>query len=202
LVAGALGLERSNETAHLDLHRTLGFAVRIEAEGPSLRDYHTVQTPRAERGRTWATRTEELSGPRHALNTKLTDRYYLTGHVATVGLWGRQPGPSALAEIAEALSRPRFVPYLGRKSCPPVAPFAPRIVSADNLEAAFAAYAPPLLPEGFPPYRGRHCLYTDADAPLSGRPGEVRERRDGEPSRRRWTFEPRTEWVVLLESSR
>ncbi|CCG42474.1 type I-E CRISPR-associated protein Cas5/CasD [Magnetospirillum molischianum] len=200
LVAGAMGIDRADEAAHLTLHRTLGFAVRVDSEGRPLRDYHTVQSPRSGRTSAWATRAEEVSGPASALNTKLTDRYYFVGQVATIGLWQREEGGPSLAAIAQALLHPRFVPYLGRKSCPTVAPFAPDIVVGDSLEAAFAAYAPPPLPEGFAVPAGRTRLYADAGAPLAGLPDEVRERRDDAPSRRHWTFAPRTEWMIVQET--
>ena len=61
LVAAAQGVERTDETAHQRLEAGLYYAVRTDAPGRPLLDYHTAQTPKARKGRTFATRQEELN---------------------------------------------------------------------------------------------------------------------------------------------
>ena len=50
LVAAAQGVERTDETAHQRLEAGLYYAVRTDAPGRPLLDYHTAQTPKARKG--------------------------------------------------------------------------------------------------------------------------------------------------------
>lgn len=138
LLAAALGLDRADDGAHAALHDGYGFAVRLDAPGRPLRDYHTVQVPPARRGRRFDTRREELAADR--LYTMLSTRDYLTDALFTCALWARENAPHELAALAQALERPRYVLYLGRKSCPPGLPLAPRVAAAPGLTEAFGDY--------------------------------------------------------------
>lgn len=138
LVAAAMGVRRGDEAEHRALDAGLGFAVRIDAPGRPLRDYHTAQAPRAGRNRRWRTRRDELAA-RDILNTVLSERIYRLEARATVALWRKADGVD-LAALAAALGRPRFVLSLGRKSCPLSEPPGPSVLSADGLLAAFTGY--------------------------------------------------------------
>ena len=48
------GLTRDDEDAHRRLEEGLYYAVRTDAPGRPLMDYHTAQTPKARKGRTFA----------------------------------------------------------------------------------------------------------------------------------------------------
>ena len=147
LVAGALGIERSDHEMLTALRGGVGMACCVEIPGRLLHDYHTAQAPKEactkEQEKRWKgkvradgplwTRAEELSPARDELSTILSERAYLADTLAIVALWLRnQDAPMTLTDLAQALRRPVFVPYLGRKSCPPALPFAPRIVDADH----------------------------------------------------------------------
>ena len=57
LVAGCLGLTRSEEAAQTELAEGLGLGLRREGvAGPLLTDYHTAQTQASRKGRRFATR--------------------------------------------------------------------------------------------------------------------------------------------------
>ena len=116
LVAAAKGIERSDEVAHRRLESGLHYAVRTEASGIPLTDYHTAQTPRARKGRNFATRREELES--EDLNTVLSTREWRVDASFTVALWPRHGAALDIEEIAGALRRPFFVIYMGRKSAP------------------------------------------------------------------------------------
>jgi CRISPR system Cascade subunit CasD len=46
----------------------------------------------------------------------------------------------SLAQLADALKKPKFVLYLGRKSCPVAVPLHPRVLSAETINMAFTDY--------------------------------------------------------------
>ena len=196
LVAAALGIERSDEAAHRALHEGYGYAVRVDAVGTPLRDYHTTQVPPARRNRSFRTRREELAaGP---LNTILSSRDYYADAVHVCGLWPLESAPYPLGALKSALQRPRFALYLGRKSCPLGLPLAPAVVTADGLATALAAYPP--VPPALWPFRrlirgNRARLYFDPGPPGDPPPSVVHHvsRRDGLASRRRWQFADRVE---------
>lgn len=138
LIAAALGVRRDEDDRHQALEQGLGFAVRIDAPGRPLRDYHTAQAPKARRNLSWRTRREELAD-RANLNTVLSERLYRLEAQATVALWRRGDGPE-LNRLAEGLRRPHFALSLGRKACPLSEPTWPLVLDADGLVAAFDAY--------------------------------------------------------------
>ena len=104
LVAAALGIERADEAAHRKLEDALHYAVRTDAPGRPLIDYHTAQTPRARRGRTFATRREELRSEN--LHTVLSTREWRADACFTVALWPRPGWAFDLDGLASALQQP------------------------------------------------------------------------------------------------
>lgn len=145
-VAGAQGLKREDAEGHQALGEGLGFAVRIDDPGHPLRDYHTAQTPKARRNLSWRTRKEELAD-RDNLNTVLSERLYRLEARATVALWRKvEDGPNLIA-LCDAIRRPCFTPYLGRKACPLGEPPRPEVLAAGSLMAAFQGYDALRAPE-------------------------------------------------------
>ena len=202
LVAAAKGIERTNEAGHQQLDRALHFAVRTDALGRPLIDYHTIQMPRARKGRNFGTRREELRA--EGLNTVLSTREWRTDACFTVVLWARCGHAVDLEEIASALRQPRFVLYLGRKSAPLGLPLRPEIVEAETFMAALAGRRANGEEQGVlqsvdTDGAGGGAVAFDDDAP--GAPTEVRveRRRDAVASRARWQFADRLEGVVLPE---
>ena len=203
LAAAAIGHERTDEAAHRALESGLYYAVRTDSPGRPFMDYHTAQTPKARRGRTFATRREELeSGD---LNTVLSSREWRSDSCFTAALWRRPSSGVDLDAVAGALKRPRFALYIGRKSAPLGLPLDPVVVEADSFMAALDARGRKdgeseilrCLHAGAPP---RREIAFDADAP--GAPpgaGRVERRRDTVVSRARWRFTERLERVVPWE---
>jgi CRISPR system Cascade subunit CasD len=217
LVAGALGIRRDDAEAVRALDEAFGFGSRTDSPGELLVDYHTAQGPeekllreearRAKAARqTWhrpATRRAELAHRRSELETVLSQRQYRVDAFWTVTLWRRSTGPSAwsLDDLAAALARPRFVPYLGRKSCPLDLPMEPQIVEAGDPVAAMAIArfrTEDLLRSVRLGGRGKASVQWEG-----AWPGLVAEqssrRRDQILERSRWQFTERTEqqraWV-------
>jgi CRISPR system Cascade subunit CasD len=210
LVAAALGIERHEGERLGALAAGYGFAVRVDSPGVSLRDYHTVQTVREANIRKLRktsarplTRRRELSVDDP--ETILSQRDYYTDALYTAALWARESPPVPIGEIRDALLRPRFVLYLGRKSCPPSLPLAPEIASAEHLLAALAAYRPPTLPgldlAQLLNRRGDPMLLAWEDAVVPeevARRLHVEHRRDAPGDRQRWHFAERDEQVAIL----
>ena len=140
LLGAALGIERTDADA-LTALRSLGVAVRSLTHSVALRDYHTVQTVpgkiRRPNGRRAAV---EAIG--RDIHTAITIRDYRADVAIAAAVWG-QDLRWPLPELADALRRPAFVLYLGRKSCPLAAPLDPRIVEASDPVAALRGLAPP-----------------------------------------------------------
>ncbi|MGX7703227.1 type I-E CRISPR-associated protein Cas5/CasD [Methylobacterium sp. Gmos1] len=137
LVAAALGYDRAAEAEHAALDAGYGLVQRVRRAGRLMTDYHTVQAPPAERKSAWATRREALDRPSHRLNTLLSSRDYREDLWVEVGLVHLRDAEGPPPEkIAEALRRPAYTLYLGRKSCPLGRPPAPRCLGAVTSLAA------------------------------------------------------------------
>lgn len=208
LIAGALGIERSEEAAQQSLAASIGFAVRVDDPGQLATDYHTTQVPPARRNRRFATRADELSVPKHELKTILSRREFRMGSLYTICLWLRLGGGTRLEEIEKALKAPAFAPFAGRKSFPLMLPVAPIIVEADSLVAAFAA-RDAIEREQYPGIielkerlgvvpRLERPIFADIDCDMGDCAAErIEERRDNPESRSKWRFGIRSEALLL-----
>ncbi len=202
LAAAALGHERADEAAHQALEAGLYYAVRTDAAGRPFMDYHTAQTPKARGGRTFATRREELAVD--DLNTVLSSREWRSDSCHTVALWRRRASIVDLDKIADALRRPRFTLYLGRKSAPLGLPLDPSIVEANSFMAAFKARRrndeeAAVLDRILSSREARSEIAFDEDAPGGPAGARIERRRDAAVSRKHWQFTDRGERVVPWE---
>jgi CRISPR system Cascade subunit CasD len=197
LVAACVGLKREDEEAQTSLSRSLGLAVLVRSSGTPVVDYHTAQVPGQKRGRTYATRRDQLGYAGSELNTILSRRHYRCDSFHVAALWEKQDRPvPTLSEVGAALNSPAFTPYLGRKACPCALPFAPRLVEASNLTEALRTHSMP----GWPGVAAGQdaVLYWEAGVDAGVEP-EARYWRYDEPlSRRRWQFGARWEHQAVL----
>ena len=111
LLAAALGLHRDQDEAIGALVSALRFGVRVEQEGTLLRDFQMVHKD----GKT----------------SYVTHRYYLSDAVFLVGL--ESGDRDLLARLSEALAKPVFPLFLGRRSCPPSLPLSLGVRETDLL---------------------------------------------------------------------
>ena len=141
LLAAALGIQRDDDPRHTALANGYRFAVRVDAMGVPLRDYHTSQLAKGTaRLRHLQTRRDELAD-RSSLATVLSTRDYRADALCTVCLhWRGVPDAPAPQSVVAALKEPGFALYLGRRSCPPALPLSPRTIDAADLPAALTAY--------------------------------------------------------------
>lgn len=195
LLGAALGVRREDEAAQAALRDGYAFAVGVVGSGQLLRDYHTAQAPgRSDmKGRPHRTRRDELSLPRHVLNTILSTRDYRQDGAWAVAVQAQAGAPHGLPELAQALREPRFVLYLGRKCCPPAAPLAPKVLDTESAHAALVAY----LGAAEPPVTLRSLAW--ADGVHAGLPSHLSTlRKDRLIRRQGWLFGDRTEHLALL----
>jgi CRISPR system Cascade subunit CasD len=195
LLGAALGIRRDDEAAHAALRDGYAFAVGTIDPGALLRDYHTAQVPSRSdlKGRPQRTRRDELTVPKHQLNTILSTRDYRQGGAWLVALQALPGAAHELGALEGALREPRFVLYLGRKSCPPAAPLAPQLIDADSAHAAISAWLQAA---------GRQATLRSlawGDRAAAGvAPHLSVPRKDRLIRRKGWLFGDRTEHVALL----
>jgi len=204
LIAAALGLRRDQDAEHRVLAESVRFGMVVDRVGVPLSDYHTIQFGKPKRGRIFNTRAEQLGGRSHDLSTLLSERHYRCDAEYRAAAWlAAVDCPWSLEDFRQALLRPVFVPYLGRRSCPLALPLAPTIVEADSLAAAFLAE--PSRPDGHPltPKSGAttqpRSLFWEGEEQTGGVPASRRGiRRDTPLSRSRRTFGRRHEFHGTL----
>lgn len=211
LLGAALGIRREDDAAHAAMSRGYGFAVGVLSQGALLRDYHTAQVPgrAALKKRPHATRRDELAVPKDELNTILSTRDYRQNVDYLIAVQPLADAPHDLPAVAAALICPRFVLYLGRKSCPPAAPLHPKIIEAESALAAFATYREELanrLAEQTDRW-GRPLLESPGalerlvwgNGVIAGIPADLSApRKDRIIRRSGWQFGDRTEHVAIL----
>jgi CRISPR system Cascade subunit CasD len=132
LLAAALGRRRGDDLSDL---AALRFAVRADQPGRLLVDYHTVSAASHAPGDPARQRMPVSAGgtPKPVGFTQVTRRHYIADAVFVAALEAQQD----LAEmLADALRRPRYSLYLGRRSCPPAKPVLIGIRRDTSLEAA------------------------------------------------------------------
>lgn len=212
LIAAAFGIKRPDtvstdeerralEVQHNHLAQGYGLAVRIDAFGTPLADYHTIEVPR---GQGYVTRRDEIMavqcqkrGETQFKGTILSRREYRQDAFCAVALWARSQAPLALSELRDHLIEPTFMLYLGRKACPLALPLNPHVVPATNLEEALSQVTFPPAPEDYfkrlPKGRSLFIWDSDAGAQTNLNPVQSVERRDEILSRQRWQFAVRRE---------
>lgn len=199
LLAAALGIRREEEDAHAALRNGYGFAIGVLSSGRLLRDYHTAQVPGrvSLKNRPHNSRRDELNLPKDELNTILSTRDYRQDAASVVAVQVRDGAPYALSDMAQALAKPRFTLYLGRKACPPAVPLNPQIIAAENALTALQAYQQALAERG-----GATALALErmvwGEGIESGAAHDLEVvRKDRVLSRGHWQFGDRIEYVAL-----
>lgn len=211
LLGAALGLRREDDEAHAMLRDAYGYAIGVQSSGKLLRDYQTAQVPSQAslKKRPHASRRDELAIPRHDLNTILSTRDYRQDAGFLVAVQESDGSPYPLETFADALRKPRFVLYLGRKACPPGAPLHPQIIEADSADQAFDRYLQELAATIAKLNGTARSGSLELPPPVEriawgqgiavGLPPDLTVTRKDRPLRRKgWQFGDRTEHVALI----
>jgi CRISPR system Cascade subunit CasD len=185
VLASCLGIERTQVADLSALHEGIGFAVRVDAAGARITDYHTAMVPRGEQARGQRSRWDELQAGRP--EAQQTYRDYVVGGLYTVAHWAQARANVTLEQIREALLNPVFTPFAGRACCSFALQFDPVIVEADGLLAAFAQR--PMRPEIAKLLRLKRQpaveIAADEDGGLAN--GRIEQLMDGYAGLRAWT---------------
>jgi CRISPR system Cascade subunit CasD len=115
LFGAALGYDRGHA---FDEFAVLAFSIRIDRPGSRLVDFQTAGGGRP------AEQTPPLAGGGRrpqGKGTIVSHRHYLSDAAFTVA--ATCDDETLLQRITDGLIRPRYAPYLGRRSCPPTAVF-------------------------------------------------------------------------------
>lgn len=136
LLGAALGVRREDASGQRALQEEHGFASFVEEPGTLLTDFHTAQSP-AEKllKHPPVRRADELDFPlgERGMQTILSWRNYRNDALALGCVWPLSTEPRwSIERIVEALRKPFFTLYLGRKSCPLALPLCPVVVAADH----------------------------------------------------------------------
>lgn len=115
LVAASLGRRRDDDVSDL---AGLRFGVRIDQPGTRIRDYQTAH--------------HDDTGK----SMPVSERFYLADAVFVAGLEGDD---GLLAQVHDAIRAPFFLPFLGRRSCPPGRDIAPCLHRGVALAEALAS---------------------------------------------------------------
>ncbi|OCC10247.1 type I-E CRISPR-associated protein Cas5/CasD [Streptomyces sp. PTY087I2] len=143
LLAAAQGRRRDADLSDL---AALEFGVRVDQPGTRLRDFQTAH------------HSDTLKA------MPLSERFYLADAVFVAGVSGEA---GLVQRLYEALLEPVFLPYLGRRSCPPSRP----ITIAEPLDAKLEQALRGARWEASAWYRKRHETNFRRGRPV---PGEVR----------------------------
>lgn len=157
LLGAALGIERCDQKQLQALADSIGMASKTYSRGTILRDYHTIQTTAVAKGQRFHTRKQELQSAK--LETILSSRDYREDGLWVVAIWLKPEDEKNarhhdydydykfdLLTLQQALERPKFTLYLGRKSCPLAMPLTPCIIIATNIKQALDTPINSLLP--------------------------------------------------------
>ena len=210
LLGAALGIDREDDDAQQSLNSGYRLAVKLLSSGQLLKDYHTAQAPDSVGKFQYRTRRDELVAGKDRLGTVLSSREYRTDSQAIVAVAQTDTAQWSLDELLQALQKPKFHLYLGRKSCPLAAPLNAQIVEADNFRTALDLYQPEALlinqPEWFQDHRflpedaicryfweGTVVQFSDNSEDFDASQVQQLTRHDQPLSRRRWQFQPRLE---------
>jgi len=185
LLGACLGIDRKDYHGQQNLADSILYAVRQDGKKSvwnedistwqplntiKMTDYHTIKDARA-----------DYEGKKKPHKTIQTWREYLFDTAYTTAIWSVENTTYSLNALQEAISKPRYTPFLGRRSCPLTRPLFEgrvRAASADEAlklvePAVGVIYSEELLPEV--PGRNMH-RHRVRDVPLTKQPRQFASR--------------------------
>lgn len=136
LLAACLGIKRNDRNGLKKLADSVRFAVRCDSHkeycSGNLTDFHTVKDAR------------EKFGGLKMHDTIITRREYLCDASFSVAVWvcSADARDYTLMQLRDAVQKPVYTPYLGRRCCPLTQPLFHSVISADDPVRALADSVP------------------------------------------------------------
>lgn len=201
LISASLGLDRFDEASQKTLYMDYDYVVISSGTESEMKDYATVQTSKIETDEKYTAlppRPLELS--RKNVETMLVDRRYLCNGYYSVIVIPNNDAKYSLEEIADALRRPKYTPYLGRKSCPLSFPMMPSIEAYDDLMALIENKSfEPFMHDEFQESRylskNKQSMNIVSTYQIDSNKPSIRHvRHDDMPNRSNWLFFDRIEY--------
>jgi CRISPR system Cascade subunit CasD len=174
LLGACLGIRREEKNRYKELVDSIGMAVRVDTRRSSdnedkglmqqkMTDYHTIKNARKDY---------------HGLGyheTIQTWREYLMDAEFTVAIWDRGDDRDFIGKLDQAVKKPHFTPYLGRRSCPIARPLFEGRLEADNEFSALGK-VPPAGGEIYSETPGKVRSLKVRDVPLVHQPRQFASR--------------------------
>ncbi|MFI0350955.1 type I-E CRISPR-associated protein Cas5/CasD [Actinomadura sp. 9N407] len=182
MLAAALGRPRTADPSDL---AALRFGVRVDQPGTPLRDFQTAHDP-------------DTGGA-----LPVSERFYLADAVFVAAVEGPH---DQLTTLHQALRRPGFLPYLGRRSCPPAQPVDLRLRDDADLETALRTQ--PWQASDWHQWRLKDQPQVDLEVLLeaTGKDGRVNTLRDQplsfDPAHRRYALRGVRSFPVTVPNPR
>lgn len=139
VLGAALGIQRNDRDGQSALRDGYRLAVRADNVGTVMQDYHTMQSIPQNLVKKHALRTRAAlwTLDKEVRETILSRREYRQNSLYTVTIWAVGAPRWSLQELAEALLRPVYALYAGRRSNPVGLPLRPEVVEANTLADVF-----------------------------------------------------------------
>lgn len=135
LLAACLGIDRDDHTEQTALANSFSYAVRADHDTErtyqmrKISDFHTIMEARKVDGK---------ANP----NPVISRREYLCDQAFTLALAFKPEATYSLGNIVNAVKKPHYTPFLGRRSCPLTKPLFIGVQEAETIKAALDAVAP------------------------------------------------------------
>lgn len=139
LLGACLGIDRRDQQGQQALADSFKYAVRLDTQRAvwgknvaemqsfntlKMTDYHTVKDARA-----------DYVGLK-SIETIQTWREYLYDAAFTLAIWNTEQAEYSLEALQAAVQKPRYTPFLGRRSCPLTRPlYEDRVQAVNALQA-------------------------------------------------------------------
>ncbi len=189
LIGAASGVRRSNQHEQDKLKQWKTAVSILDGTVPWV-DFHTIQTIPS-RIKQPSTRRDAIAALKPNDNGLITLREYISDCAFGVAVWGGDTHA-----LAKALNYPKFVPYLGRKSCPLSAPMAAKCVQAGSFKEALHQITLPYF-SNYDPRRPNLITADEEDEKA-----DLVETRWDEPlDRKAWHFGPRLVYRYQSENT-
>ena len=202
IISASLGIDRLDSERQASLFTDFDYVIVSSGKEGEMSDYATIQSsrpPSEEKYTILPPRSQELA--RESLNTILSTKRYVCNGFYTVAIIPRVKPAFDLQRIKDALERPVFIPYLGRKSCPMSFPMSPSIEYYDDLmELLKDKSLWPFMSEWMQSaaYLDKHILHVYSTFRIDAGSVVERRMRDDMPERRSWQFKTRSEYEYLV----